>query len=107
MIWLVRFDSHKCLIDQKEVNACVRRLLFFSSEVSHFPNTSKQLDHYCKEKSHSIQCLRNYVDSCLEVDKRQKRYFKKFVLNYKKQLDKTCLHGSERESGFFLLEFFL
>lgn len=98
MVWLVRFDSNKCTINQEQLNTCVRKILFFSSEVDHFPSDDKQLDLYCKEKAESIQCLRQYVNTCLDVDKKQKKYFRRFVSSYKTQLDKTCLKHAERES---------
>lgn len=98
VIFLVRIESKKCTMDQDELNNCARHITFFSNERNHFPATNHQLDEYCKEKSESIQCLKRYVHSCLTVDKVQKRYVKKFVSNYRKQLDHTCLRRSERES---------
>lgn len=98
MIFLVRIEARKCHIDQEELDNCAKSITFFSVDRSHFPATNPQLDEYCKEKTASIQCLKRYAQSCLTIDKVQKRYIKKFVSNYRKQLDHTCLRRSERES---------
>lgn len=101
VIFLVRIEARKCHIDQEELDSCAKSINFFSVERSHFPATNHQLDEYCKEKTSSIQCLKRYAQSCLTIDKVQKRYIKKFVSNFRKQLDHTCLRRSERESKFF------
>lgn len=98
MIFLVRIEAHKCHIDQEELDNCAKGITFFSTERRHFPATNPQLDEYCKEKTASIQCLKKYALTCLKIDKVQKRYVKKFVSNYRKQLDHVCLRRSERES---------
>ncbi|XP_027198790.2 uncharacterized protein LOC113793023 [Dermatophagoides pteronyssinus] len=97
MIWLLAHDSHKCTVDQHTVDTCLRRLTFFSSEINHFPTTGKELDKYCKEKIESVKCLRHFVEGCLEPDKLQRSYFKRFVSNYQRQLDKICLRYTERQ----------
>ncbi|KAH7640572.1 hypothetical protein DERF_000189 [Dermatophagoides farinae] len=96
MIWLLAHDSHKCTVDQHTVDTCLRRLTFFS-EINHFPTNGKELDKYCKDKMESVKCLRHFVEGCLEPDKLQRSYFKKFVSNYQRQLDKICLRYTERQ----------
>ena len=107
VILLVRIDSHKCIIDQDKLDSCAKGLTFFSIERKHFPSTNHQLDKYCKIKSESIQCLKQYVHSCLTMDEFQRQYVKKYVSNYRKQLDHTCLHITERESECLYITVYL
>ena len=103
VIYLVRIESHKCTISDTELDHCGETLGFFPNGVhAHLPETQQELDHYCKERRHSVQCLKRYVHSCLEVDRDQKRLVKKYVSGYKKQLDDLCLHRIERQSKFYL-----
>ncbi|UXI15296.1 long-chain-fatty-acid--CoA ligase 4-like [Sarcoptes scabiei] len=96
MVYLLHQDARKCTIDPETANACFKQLTILS-EFDRYPQTNKQLDQYCEEKTKSIKCSRTFVERCMDVDRQQWSFFRNYAKNFKNLLEKICIHRSDRQ----------